>query len=79
MYEHIWPIYFHIIMHSKVNKFFLWQPTSVLVSCPASPRMCEKEGLVFWTTFLVTAPQSESSNQIAEHVIICDDVIKHEI
>ena len=24
--------------------------------------------------FLVTAPQSESSNQIAERVIICDDV-----
>ena len=45
-----------------------------LVSCPAPPCTCEKEGLVFWATFLVTAPQSESSNQIAERIIICNDV-----
>ena len=46
-----------------------------LVSCPPSSHTCEKEGLVFWATFLVTwgrvAPRSESLNQIAEHMIIC--------
>ena len=47
---------------------------SVLVSCPAPPRTCEKEGL-FRVTFLVTwggvAPLSESLNQILERMIIC--------
>ena len=46
-----------------------------LISCPAPPRTCEKEGLVFWTTFLVTwggvAPRSEGLNQILERIIIC--------
>ena len=56
----------------------------ILVSCPDPPRTCEKEGLVFWATFLVkwggVAPRSESSNQTAERVIIGDDVaIEHEI
>ena len=50
----------------------------LLVSCPDPPRMCEKEGLVFWASFLVkqggVAPRSESSNQIAERVIKCNDV-----
>ena len=50
----------------------------LLVSCPDPPRTCEKEGLEFWASFLVkwggVAPQSESSNQIAERVIICNDV-----
>ena len=49
-----------------------------LVSCPDPPCTCKKEGLVFWATFPVkwgrVAPQAESSNQIAECVIICDDV-----
>ena len=49
-----------------------------LVSCPDPSRTCEKEGLVFWATFLVkwggVAPRGESSNQIAERVIICDDI-----
>ena len=40
---------------------------------PRPSYTCEKEGLVFWPTFLVTAAQSESSNQIAECVIICKD------
>ena len=47
----------------------------MLVSYPAPPHTCEKEGLVFWTTFLVTwggvAPLSESLNQILERIIIC--------
>ena len=54
----------------------MWHIGPVL--CPDPPRMCEKEGLVFWVTFLVkwdgVGPWAESSNQIAEHVIICDDV-----
>ena len=41
---------------------------------PRPSHMCDKEGLVFWSTFLVTAPRSESSNQIAECVIICDNI-----
>ena len=49
-----------------------------LVSSPDPPRMCEKEGLAFWTTFLVkwgwVAPRAESSNQIAECIIRYIDV-----
>ena len=44
-------------------------------SVPRPSHMCEKEGLVFWVTFLVTwgrvATWSESSNQILECIIIC--------
>ena len=51
---------------------------ALLVLCADPPRTCEREGGVFSATFLVTwggvAPCSESSNQIAEHVIICDDI-----
>ena len=49
--------------------------STIVVSCPAPPHTWEKEGLVFWATFLVTwggvAPWSERSNQIAECIIIC--------
>ena len=42
---------------------------------PRPSRTCEKEGLVFWATFLITwcrvAPQSEGSNQILERIIVC--------
>ena len=59
-------------------------PPFKVISCPDPPHTCKKEGLVFWATFLVkwggVALQCESSNQIAECVIICDDVaIKHKI
>ena len=40
---------------------------------PRPSYTCKKKVLVFWPTFLVTAPRSESSNQIAECVIICKD------
>ena len=50
---------------------------ALLVLCADPPRTCEREGGVFSATFLVTwggvAPCSESSNQIAEHIIICED------
>ena len=48
------------------------EPLEMIVSCPAPPRTCEKEGLVFRMTFLGgVAPQSESLNQILERIIIC--------
>ena len=66
---------FQFSLHS-LHKFILpTRPYKVIVSCPAPLRTCEEEGLVFWTTFLVTlyrvAPRSESSNQILERIIIC--------
>ena len=38
-----------------------------------SPHVRERGSGVL-SDFLVTAPRSESSNQIAERVIICDDI-----
>ena len=57
---------------STSNNYLVKLVSFSLVSRPSCA--CEKEGLVFWVTFLVTAPRSENSNQIAERIIICNDV-----
>ena len=63
--------------HSQVPLHWNCEGEECIVSCLDHPRTCKREGLVFWATFLVTAPRSESSNQIVEHVILCDDVHVH--
>ena len=56
-------------------KFIFINRGFVIVSCPEPPRTCKK---VFWALSCQmgrgSSPRSESSNQIAERLIICDDV-----